>query len=396
MSRSVGAPLPDEAWLIALLTLDGMGPIRLSALLGVAPPEEAWAVVRAGRVLERVAPAALGLTGRTAGELVTAWAGAAARLDPATSWADHQRAGVQVLARHAPGYPRALAEDPQPPFLLFARGDPAVLDGPRVAVVGTRDCTRYGFEVARRLGRDLAEAGARVISGLALGIDGAAHRGVLEAAAAPPIGVVGSGLDVVYPRRNRGLWDEVAEAGVLLSEYPLGTPPRAWRFPARNRLVATLADAVVVVESAEDGGSMITARLADERGRALLAVPGPVTSPVSAGPHELLATGQVTLARDAGDVLGVLGLPARGDGRADEPAAVLDGTDIPGGGAVLEALGWEPATLDQLVLRTGRTVLDLAPVLAALEAAGRIDRRGGWYERVPEVAAQSSPARRRA
>src|SRR5262249_15322114 len=156
------------------------------------------------------------------------------------------------------------------------RGSLAALDRPRVGLVGTRRCTPTGKSVARQLGRELAACGVAVVSGLAIGIDGCAHQGALAARAAPPVGVVGSRLDVVYPKSHRRLWDDVAAAGVLLSEAPLGAPPEPWRFPARNRILAALSDVVVVVESHAAGGSMHTVRAAVDRGIPVMAVPGSV------------------------------------------------------------------------------------------------------------------------
>ncbi len=173
------------------------------------------------------------------------------------------------LSTRACGRPRAAHG------VLRARRPPTLASAARVAIIGTRSATAPGLEMARRLGAELAEAGVAIVSGLARGIDGAAHAGALpRAGAAPPIGVVGSGLDVPYPRVNAGLWSDVARAGVLISEAPPGAPPSAWRFPARNRLIAALADLVVVVESRASGGSMLTVREAIVRGRQVMAVPG--------------------------------------------------------------------------------------------------------------------------
>ena len=172
-----------------------------------------------------------------------------------------------MLLHGATGYPAVLADDLSPPPVLFARGDVAALDGRRVTIVGTRSATAAGREVAAELGAGLAQAGVRVVSGLARGIDGWAHRGALSAVGGgPPVGVVASGLDVVYPPEHRPLWDEVVERGVLLSEVPPGTTPHALRFPLRNRILAALGEVVVVVESKRKGGSLITVEEALLRG----------------------------------------------------------------------------------------------------------------------------------
>ena len=160
--------------------------------------------------------------GPRASQVVAAWREGADRLDPAAFWADHTDAGIGVLLAGHGGFPSVFAGDPHPPTVLFHRGDPDVAVGARVAIVGTRDCTRYGYDLAFELGRDLSAVGVSIVSGLALGIDGAAHAGALDARAAPPVAVVGSGLDVVYPRRHAGLWREVARRGVIWSRVPPG------------------------------------------------------------------------------------------------------------------------------------------------------------------------------
>jgi DNA processing protein len=353
-----------------------MGPGRLRAVLGAWAPEEAWARVAAG--------AGCSATGVTAacrpdpGGLAALWKVAARRLVVDAVWDAHVRAGVWVLLAGGPGFPEVLATDPDPPPVLFGRGDLAALDGRRVGIVGTRRCTRYGRDVAHELGRDLAAEGIRVVSGLALGVDGAAHRGALAVVAVggPPVGVVGSGLDVVYPRSHAALWEEVAAHGVLLSEAPLRSRPEPWRFPVRNRVIAALSEVVVVVESAEKGGSRHTVEAAMARDRQVMAVPGSIRSPVSAYTNSLLADGCHPV-RDALDVLVALGLSTASTGRADrrEPPGA---DEIP----VLDGLGWEPATFDDLCARTGRTPSQVSVALARLQGGGWVAERAGWWERV--------------
>ncbi|MBV9042746.1 MAG: DNA-protecting protein DprA [Acidimicrobiia bacterium] len=279
-------------------------------------------------------------------------------------------------------YPSALAEDHEAPAVLFSIGDLAALDGPRVAIVGSRRCTRDGREVAFELGRDLARQGVRVVSGLALGIDGAAHLGVLAAGdgAAPPVAVVGSGLDVVYPRPHERLWRQVGEAGLLLSEAPLGARPEPWRFPARNRILAALADVVVVVESRFKGGSAHTVRAADQRGVPVMAVPGSVRSEASSYTNELLVSGSPP-ARDAEDILVALDLLGRGPARRCATTAAPDALpspNDPGQAALLEAMGWLAASL---VVRTALTP-GQASVAAHLEMGGWVVGQAGWWEQV--------------
>jgi DNA processing protein len=367
------APLPGAAWLTALAGLPKMGPARLLALSLVYDPADAWRAIAAGEVLRR--PELVERMGPNAPDVAAGWQRAAASIDVEARWAEH--AGITVAARGDPAYPAALADDLEPPAVVFTRGAPLVNGTPRVAVVGTRRCTRYGLEVARELGHDLAASGVQVVSGLALGIDGAAHRGALDAAAAPPVAVVGCGVDVVYPQRHRQLWAQVAAAGSIVSECPLGTKPEAWRFPARNRIIAALADAVVVVESAGSGGSMYTVEEALRRDRPVLAVPGSVQSRASAGTNKLLTEG-AGVVRDADDVLAALGLAQRSRRRRTktEPAPRSGPR-----GAVLRALRPGPGTLESLTADTGLAFGPLSVAVAELEASGHLTRHGLWLER---------------
>jgi DNA processing protein len=358
--------LPEEAYALAIAGLPRAGPRRVRAVLSSRRPSEAWAAVLRGRPGDD--PTLAGVR--------EPWRAAATGVDVAARWEAHLASGLTLMVRGRAGYPAAFEDDPDPPEVLLATGDPGALGGPRVAIVGTRRCTRYGHDMAWELGRDLAAAGVRVVSGLALGIDGAAHGGALAAGVAPPVGVVATGLDVVYPRRHESLWRRVADAGVVLSEAPLGTRPTRWRFPARNRLIAALADIVVIVESHATGGSLITAREALDRDRPVMAVPGAVRSRASEGTNSLLADGAAPV-RDAGDVLVVLGLDRGAAARAG-PAP----PDDPVQRAVVDALGWQPATLEHVVDRSGLAPGPAAAALAVLEQAGRVARRGLWWEQV--------------
>jgi DNA processing protein len=379
--------LPPEAHGTALATLPGMGPARLAAVLARWAPEQAWERAAANRA---VADPAVAATCRPDPSGVgAAWARAAAAVDVAAVWAAHRQAGVTVALRGSTCYPVPLAGDHEAPAVLFLRGDERAVDGRRVAVVGTRRCTRYGTDVARQLGRDLAAAGVTVVSGLALGVDGAAHEGALTARAAPPVAVVGSGLDVVYPRRHARLWAAVAASGLVVSEAPLGARPEPWRFPVRNRVIAALAEVVVVVESPLRGGSLHTVDAAMARDRPVMAVPGSVRSPASELPNALLAEGCAP-ARDALDVLTLLGIssavsPQDGDDHRPPP---------PDGDAttVLEALSWEPATFDDLVTRSGLGPGPASLALARLEEQGWVVGERGWWQR---AAAGTGPGARR-
>ena len=289
----------------------------------------------------------------------------------APSLAAHRAAGVEMLRRGRAGVSRparAATRIRRPSCSPL--GDLTALDATRVAIVGTRRCTGSGAGFARELGRELTEAGVAVVSGLALGIDGASHRGVLDAGGRP-IGVVGSGLDVVYPSRHRDLWAAGAAAeGLLLSEAPLGARPAAWRFPARNRIIAGLAELVVVVESHAAGGSMHTVREAADRDIAGHGRPGLGALPrPCAGTNQLLAEGCAPV-RDATDVLVALGLIAA---TLERPSIDSRVSPDPRGEQVLDAFDWEPATLEHLAVRTGLALPDLA-LAAGVAARGRLDR----------------------
>jgi DNA processing protein len=211
-------------------------------------------------------------------------------------------AGMAVVTRADPGYPALLGELPDPPPALFMKGELTGADDPAVAIVGSRRASPYGLAVARTLGRDLAAAGVTVISGLARGIDAAAHGGALAAPRGRAVALLGSGPDVIYPPEHRSLAAAIAARGALVSEFPPGSPPLARHFPRRNRLISGLSRSVVVVEAAADSGSLITARLALDQGREVHAVPGPIDAPGSAGTHALLREG-ARLAASADDVL---------------------------------------------------------------------------------------------
>jgi DNA processing protein len=362
--------------------LERVGPITLRRLLELGRPDEVWRMIVEGRLPPRVVAS---LPGPSAAQ-VAAWPAWARthRLDPAALWERCERFEVGAVSLGAPGYPGALMEDPEPPVVLFHRGDPDVLSAPRVAIVGTRRATGYGRRIAHDLGRELAAAGVCVVSGLAMGVDAAAHRGALAAigaGGAPPAAVVGGGLDAPGPPRNADLARTLVEHGVVLAEVPPTVPATPWRFPVRNRVLAGLAQAVVVVESAVRGGSMITVAQAQLRDVPVLAVPGPVDSEVSEGTNRLLEEG-AGVCTGVQDVLAALG--------ADRPSAGAS-TDLPrdprprpsGDAArLLDELGWRPCTPDQLAARLGLGFAELAAAIGVLERDGWVLQRGGWVERV--------------
>jgi DNA processing protein len=367
--------LPPEAWAAALAALPAMGPARHLALLRRWSPSEAWTHVVDRTWLRHEDVVATTCPDPTA--LAARWSAAAADIDISALWQRYVDEAVGVAALGSAAYPAPLAEDIEPPAILFVRGDPSVISGPRVAIVGTRSATRYGVDIAYEFGYQLASSGVAVVSGLAIGIDGAAHAGALASHTTAPIAIVGSGLDVIYPKRHAVLWREIERRGVVLSEAPLGAPPERWRFPARNRLIAALADIVVVVESREQGGSMHTVNEAERRARPVYAVPGPVRSAASTGTNRLLRDGAQT-ACDVSDVLVGLGLSAALQRDVHDRRLAPTGEDR----VVLDALAWQPASLEQLATRTEMPLGALSLALHRLRDAGWVEERAGWYERI--------------
>jgi DNA processing protein len=268
-------------------------------------------------------------------------------------------------------YPAALLQTADPPLLLYVHGRVELLGAPSIAIVGSRNPTPQGSDNARAFASHLSRAGFTIVSGLALGIDGAAHEGGL-AGAGSTIAVVGTGLDSVYPRPHLQLAHRIASEGLLVSEYPLGTPSRALHFPQRNRIIAGLARGTLVVEAALRSGSLITARLAAEAGREVFAIPGSIHAPLSRGCHLLIKQG-AKLVDAAEDVLEEL-RPGSAAAPAASPRAASD--------PLLDALGHDPVTLDALVARTGWPPSELNARLLELELDARVVRLpGGLFQR---------------
>ena len=292
-------------------------------------------------------------------------------------------------------YPQALLDTEDPPLLLYLMGPALLLEHQPfpsdrcLAVVGSRNPTAQGAENARLFARALCGAGLTIVSGLALGVDAAAHEGALEAATsagtmAATIAVVGTGLDRVYPRKNLDLAHRIAAHGLIVSEYPLGTPPLPGNFPKRNRIISGLSQGTLVVEAALASGSLITARMAAEQGREVFAIPGSIHAPQSRGCHALIRQG-AKLVESAQDVLEELKIPA-----TTVPGLPQEGVNAPGAAAsdetedpVLAALGYDPMGLDALIARTGMDASTLQVALLELELDGRIARLpGGLFQRV--------------
>lgn len=351
-----------------------------------------------------LAPCVTAAQARALGEVPAAWQ---PLLNATSQWlatADAQGPARAIVTLGDPRYPPALLQTEDPPLLLYVMGPAQLLarqpfpDGRCLAVVGSRNPTAQGAENARLFARALHSAGMTIVSGLALGVDAAAHEGALDAAVggadtAATIAVVGTGLDRVYPRKHLDLAHRIAQQGLLVSEYPLGTPPLAPNFPKRNRIISGLSQGTLVVEAALASGSLITARMAVEQGREVFAIPGSIHAPQSRGCHALIRQG-AKLVESAQDVLEELEIPTGTGSRMATAATVSNAPASPAADApslwgseahspVLDALGFDPMGLDILMARTGMDTASLQVALLELELAGCVARlAGGLFQRM--------------
>jgi DNA processing protein len=300
------------------------------------------------------------------------------------AWVEHPL--HHLLPFTDPRYPAALQGLERRPIALYVVGQPQVLNDPQLSIVGSRNPTAAGRDTAFEFAESLAASGLGIVSGLAEGIDSAAHRGAL-AAQGITIAVFGSGVDVVYPHRNRDLSMQIARQGALVSEFPLGTPPRRANFPQRNRLIATMSLGTLVVEAARRSGSLITARLAVDQNRELFAVPGSIHNPLSRGCHELIRQG-AKLTESAADILSELNFSRFFDELRRAPNSLAPAPGIEAGmdkehKILLDALGFDPADLDVLVVRTGFKPEAVSSMMLILELEGHVQAApGGRYSRV--------------
>lgn len=307
----------------------------------------------------------------------------AQQLDATLAWLAGTEGGVErwIVTLGDPGYPASILNTEDPPLLLFCMGQRGLALRRAIAVVGSRNPTPQGALNARAFSRSLSQAGWTVVSGLALGVDGAAHEGALEGAAdgqVATIAVVGTGLDRVYPKRHLQLAHDIAARGMIISEYLLGTPPLAPNFPRRNRIISGLAEGTLVVEAALESGSLITARMAIEQGREVFAIPGSIHSPQSRGCHLLLKQG-AKLVESAQDILEELQPTPTRAARSSPDDAAAGQAEAP----LLQALGFDPVSLDALIARTGIGAPKLQADLLELELAGSVARLpGGLYQRI--------------
>lgn len=294
----------------------------------------------------------------------------AVQLDATLAWLGQPGNSLMTLADA--DYPTTLLEIADPPAMLYCKGRRDLLSQPALGIVGSRNATPQGVRDAEAFAHALSEAGLTIVSGLALGIDAAAHRGGL-AGSSSSVAVIGTGLDRIYPARNKALAHLLAENGLIVSEFPLGTPPLPGHFPRRNRLISGLSRGVLVVEAAPDSGSLITARVATEQGREVFAIPGSIHSPLARGCHALIKQG-AKLVESAADILDELSWQQR----LAPPVLSESPTD-----PVLDALDGAPTTLDTLAQRTGLTLDALSAKLLTLELDGRIaSLPGGRYQKI--------------
>jgi DNA processing protein len=350
--------------------------LHLSLVPGLTSPAWRRLLAAFGSPAEVIKQSARALEGVVSGEIALAIAAGAedGRMGAALAWA---RADNHViLTPEDPRYPALLIETAGAPLVLYAAGRLELLQQPTIAIVGSRNASVHGMRNAKAFARALSSTGVCVVSGLALGIDAAAHEAALGERGST-VAVLGAGIDVVYPRRNARLFDQITRDGLILSEFPLGTPPIATNFPRRNRIISGLVRGCLVVEAAMASGSLITARLAAEMGRDVFAVPGSIHSPLSRGCHHLIKQG-AKLVETADDILEELGLQSA----ASLPAPPAE---TPAGAAsvVLGALAHEPCDVDTLATRTRMGIDELLPLIVQLELEGWVCLLpDGSYERL--------------
>lgn len=310
--------------------------------------------------------------------------------DAAQKWSENKH--CHIVALIDPRYPALLKEIPDPPPLLFVRGDANLLNQPQLAIVGSRNPSASGIQLAYDFATSLSHHGLIITSGLALGIDAASHRGALDAGG-KTIAVAGTGLDRIYPARHRELGHQIVEQGALVSEFPPGTPPIASNFPRRNRMISGLSLGTLVVEAALKSGSLITARLSAEQGREVFAIPGSIHNPLAKGCHALIQQG-AKLALDTTDIFEELGPLATFVNEHAHPSSEADPEKKPASkptkksehlipdSPLLAIMGFEPISIDTLVERSGLTAGDVSSMLLTLEIQGIVTSTGGLFSRI--------------
>jgi len=361
--RTEAAMNDDLRYWLGFNLVRGIGPVRLRALIDeFGDIESAWhaseSELRAAKLNQRALENLLQ---------------ARRQVDLDRVLKRVEQLGVQVLTWDSPGYPPLLSQIPDPPPVLFVRGSLLAADEWSVAMVGTRKASSYGREVARRLAGELGRNGVTVVSGLARGIDGIAHKAALEAGGRS-IAVLGCGVDCVYPPEHRGLAESLVEHGALVSDYPLGTRPEAANFPARNRIISGLSLGTIVVEAGLRSGALITADFALDQGREVFAIPGSILSPSAAGSNRLIRDG-AHVVTEALDVLEVLHL----DQVQDKQAARVALPETPTEALIFEYLSAEPCHLDELSREAGLPVEVVSSTLVMMELKGMVRQSGAFH-----------------
>jgi DNA processing protein len=375
----IGDP-PDPATAHPALKLDpttradAISWLRLTLVPGVSPKAQRSllaAFSNPSQILQASRNAIASIVGPATAEAL-ARGPDAALVDATLGWLDHDSRHLVTFG--GVGYPRQLLEIDDPPAVLYARGRVELLDSPSVAIVGSRNATSLGARDAQAFATELSNAGFCIVSGLAAGIDAAAHRGGL-AGAGSSVAIMGTGPEQIYPDSNRKLAEELAMRGCLVSEFPLGTSPLPANFPRRNRLISGLSHGVLVVEAALRSGSLITARTALDQGREVFAIPGSIHSALSKGCHDLIRQG-AKLVESADDILDEFTWQAPRAPRAEPVEGIEDDP-------VLAAMGYAPLSMDQIAQLTGMRASSLAVGLSRLEIQGRVAAlAGGLFQRI--------------
>ncbi len=361
---TVGVPELDSRIFYVLLSMvDGLGPRRLSVLVDFfGSAEQVW---YAGENELKSVP---GIPGKVISELVDR----RKRLDPEKEIQKLADSGISVIFGDDAAYPEILKQIYDPPKVLYLKGNSEVLQEPMLAVVGARKATHYGLRVAETIARELAEAGLCVVSGMARGIDTAAHKGALSVLK-PTVAVLGCGVDIVYPVENKKVMADIIERGAVISEFPPGTPPVAGNFPQRNRLISGLSLGVLVVEAAEKSGSLITADFALEQGRDVFAVPGQVTNRLNRGAHRLIKQG-AKLVEEARDILEELGYRIEPAGR---PKSVPEENLTREEKKIYNIILDDPVSSDIIISKTGLKSSEVLSLLLVMEMKGLLKQLPG-------------------
>lgn len=365
MTTVWGVQLNSKGYYILLSMVEGLGPRRLALLTDIfGDAEQVW---HAG---EKDLHAVPGLPKKTVADLLDK----RKRLDPDREIQKLLNSGIQVVFLDEPAYPPSLKEIFDPPKVLYLKGNPEVLQKPMFAIVGARKATYYGLTLAEKIAADLAAAGLCIVSGMARGIDTAAHKGALKMSR-PTVAVFGCGVDIIYPPENKKVMADIMEKGAVISEFPPGTSPAGGNFPQRNRVISGLSSGVLVIEAANKSGSLITVDFALEQGRDVFAVPGQVTNPLNKGAHRLIKQG-ARLVEEASDILEELGYgqaepgPRSGTGPEDINLTAAEKR-------VYNVISDDPVSCETIIERAGLEPPEVLSSLLVMEMKGIIRQLPG-------------------